>query len=310
MRLYTNFYESQLAAPLTTESTTCVLSHHLPVISGGDYIVLSLKNSTGTKREIVHCTASDGEFGTVTIQRAKEGTIAQEWTINDCIVYAPNTAGIMSNIESLIADTSGAKPTLIPENPLAVTFDMAAYSRVLIEMPDTEGATTDISLQNMPLSGSVIGKHELYILFIEQFQSAKLRVHGEESILIMKDYFAWEKGIQPPVIYNTNWVRNKLIPEGYYLTAFGNKWISLNGGRMGFFEPNYPSNPDIGDTFIAGDITWEFVGSAADVGDETSHDNFNKLLVMITLHSIPNVGVFFGEYKEIGVPDEIGETDA
>jgi hypothetical protein len=105
--VYSNFFNSSLAAPIvSTSATTMTLSSttNAPTITGGQIWAVVLNDAaTQSVFEIVYVTARTGAVCTIT--RGQEGTAAATWLAND-YAYAPDTAGILANFA--LASVAGA----------------------------------------------------------------------------------------------------------------------------------------------------------------------------------------------------------
>jgi len=98
--LFSNNAQTTLAGSITNLSTTLQLSSGagalFPNPTTGQFFRISLSDAaTQLNHEIVYCTARTGDV--CTIQRAQEGTTAQNWNPGDIAANLP-TAGAMSNV--------------------------------------------------------------------------------------------------------------------------------------------------------------------------------------------------------------------
>lgn len=98
--LFSNNAQTTLAGSITNLSTTLQLSSGagalFPNPTTGQFFRLSLSDAaTQLNHEILYCTARTGDV--CTVQRAQEGTTAQNWNPGDIAANLP-TAGAMSNV--------------------------------------------------------------------------------------------------------------------------------------------------------------------------------------------------------------------
>ena len=102
--LFANNIKTTLSAPITTTSTTIIVSSGtgMPVpTTGQTFLVTFVDASTGLLYEIASCTTRSGN--TLTVVRGKEGTTPLNWNAGDTVAMFP-TAGTMQNF----AQISGA----------------------------------------------------------------------------------------------------------------------------------------------------------------------------------------------------------
>lgn len=135
---------STLSAGATSISFNSALTHSagvaVPTLSGGDYIALSIFNSSRNLAEIVHLTAYTSGATTGTILRAQEGTSAVAHSQNSRIVHAANAddfAAVVGEVSDHIDDASGAHAasaiSFSPTGSIAATNVQAAVAEVASE---------------------------------------------------------------------------------------------------------------------------------------------------------------------------------
>jgi len=101
--LFANNASSTLAAPISNSATSLTLASgagaEFPNPSAGQQFALTLNDAaTGLLTEIVYCTARSGD--TLTVVRAQEGTVAQNWLAGDLaasLITAGNLAAMQQS---------------------------------------------------------------------------------------------------------------------------------------------------------------------------------------------------------------------
>lgn len=280
MRNYVNFYVGGLSLSATSSDTTIYLPQQLMPIDAGNHIVLSLKNAAGDKREIVHATSHD-ETGTTVVERAKEGTTAQDWLASDCIVLASNTAGIMSDIESIV-NTSPVDITGVDGQSFNIDLTKRLFS--------VDGANNVVlNIVNEPTTGH----REWDIYFNVSAMSDYFSLRRGES-LIAGDGFIWEDG-QPPCLGNSGWlptiyrnIGDNLIIAG---TGYTRLWQCTTGGVSGETHPTFPVSPAGNATVSDGEVVWTFQDAAIEL------DSLSRILFHIKLTKTPLSEKLLGSWK-------------
>lgn len=117
VQLVRNFVKTSLAAPITAADTSLQLPAGAGAffdIPAGDWCYLTI--NTNTQAEVVKYTSTGSVVGDVIIvERAQDGTVAQDFPAAACITEGWNVAQIQGLIDQSIADT----PT--PTNTMIVT---------------------------------------------------------------------------------------------------------------------------------------------------------------------------------------------
>ncbi len=142
--IFVNLLNTQLAAAASTTSTTLTLSSsaNLPTLESGQFFPLWLQDAaTGQVHELVYVTGVSG--ATLTVERAQEGTSAQNWNIGD-LAYSNGSSGTFAPITAV-------------HSP--VTSETLPTANKMVVLPGT--LTADIAL-TLPAS-PVIGQE--YIIF-------------------------------------------------------------------------------------------------------------------------------------------------
>ena len=91
--IFANFVQTTLSATASTTDTSLSITSaaYLPTLESGQQFPLTLVDAaTETIFEIVYVTAVSGT--TLTVLRAQEGTVAQDWKIGDLVKGSPTTA--------------------------------------------------------------------------------------------------------------------------------------------------------------------------------------------------------------------------
>ena len=117
--VFANFINTTLAAAVSSSSDTITLSSsvNLPTLASGEILPIILNDAaTRSVFEVVYVTAING--ATLTVERAQEGTSAQNWNVGD-YAYTGPTAGTVSPVVSTHSPT--ASETLPVANRLVVT---------------------------------------------------------------------------------------------------------------------------------------------------------------------------------------------
>ena len=137
--VFVNYVDTTLAAAVSSTATSLSLSSsaNLPVLSPGEIMPLTLNDAaTGLVYEIVYVTAISGT--TLTVERAQEGTTAQNWSSGDYAFTGP-TAGTVAPVAGTHSPV--ASETLPAANQLVVT-------------PGTLTAAIDLTLNDAAAAGS------------------------------------------------------------------------------------------------------------------------------------------------------------
>lgn len=152
--IYTNNAVSQLAAPITTSSTSLSVSTGtgsvFPTITGADYFYATLVDAaTSSILEIVKCTARTSD--TLTIVRAQQNTTAHAYSIGDRIELRPTASGF----GELLALAGGTLTGTLKEAPYA---NLASASTIDLNSVDSNnialtGTTTVNTLTAPPAAG-------------------------------------------------------------------------------------------------------------------------------------------------------------
>lgn len=139
--VFANNVSTTLAADTSNTANTFTLSSsaNLPTLLPGQIMPLTLNDAaTRTVFEIVYVTAIDGT--TLTVERAQEGTSAQNWDVGD-YAYCAFTAGTTAPVVS--THSPAASETLPVANRLVVT-------------PGTLAAAIDLTLNDQAAAGSSV----------------------------------------------------------------------------------------------------------------------------------------------------------
>ena len=91
--IFANFVQTTLSATASTTDTSLSVTSdaNIPALASGQQFPLTLVDAaTETIFEIVYVTAVSGT--TLTVLRAQEGTVAQDWKIGDLVKGSPTTA--------------------------------------------------------------------------------------------------------------------------------------------------------------------------------------------------------------------------
>ena len=117
--VFVNYVDTTLAAAASSTATSLSLSSsaNLPTLESGEIMPLTLNDAaTGLVYEIVYVTAISGT--TLTVERAQEGTTAQNWSTGDYAFTGPtaNTVAPVTGTHSPVASE-----TLPAVNRLVVT---------------------------------------------------------------------------------------------------------------------------------------------------------------------------------------------
>ncbi len=156
--VFANFYSEYVTAYCSSTSATISVSSasSLPALGVDQVIPLVLTNAaTESVFEIVYVTAVSGT--TLTILRAQEGTIAQNWQVNDLISCDPTAASVgASNISPA---TTSSQPVPLGQALNVVTVTATGnitLGNVLKTLVSADGATAAITLTIEP--GTVVGQ--------------------------------------------------------------------------------------------------------------------------------------------------------
>lgn len=168
--VFADYINTTLAAAATNTDTTLTLasSTNLPTLATGQIMALTLNDAaTGLVYEIVYVTDISGT--TLTVERAQEGTTAQNWSSGDYAFSGPTAgqqaaAGQIPQIQSGIfnyADDTGAV------NALAVTLSPAPASLAALV-----GAPIHVKVANTNTGASTLDVNGLGAVAIQQFGTA------------------------------------------------------------------------------------------------------------------------------------------
>ncbi len=156
--VFANFYSKYVTAYCSSTSNTISVSSasSLPALGVDQVIPLVLTNAaTESVFEIVYVTAVSGT--TLTILRAQEGTIAQNWQVNDLISCDPTAASVGASNISPATTSSQPVPLGQALNVVAVTATgNITLGNVLKTLVSAGGATAAITLTLEP--GTVVGQ--------------------------------------------------------------------------------------------------------------------------------------------------------
>ena len=156
--VFANFYSEYVTAYCSSPSNTISVSSasSLPALGVDQVIPLVLTNAaTESVFEIVYVTAVSGT--TLTILRAQEGTIAQNWQVNDLISCDPTAASV--GVSNISPATTSSQPVPLGQalNVVAVTATgNITLGNVLKTLVSAGGATAAITLTLEP--GTVVGQ--------------------------------------------------------------------------------------------------------------------------------------------------------
>ena len=139
--VFANYVDTTLAAAVSSTATSLSLSSsaNLPVLAPGEIMPLTLNDAaTGLVYEIVYVTAISGT--TLTVERAQEGTTAQNWSSGDYAFVSPT------------ADT--VSPVVGTHSPVA-SETLPAVNRLVVT-PGTLTADIDLTLNDQAVAGSSV----------------------------------------------------------------------------------------------------------------------------------------------------------
>lgn len=127
--VFANNVSTTLAASAPSSGTTLTLasSAGLPSLSSGQAMPLTLNDAaTGGVYEVVYVTNISGP--TLTVERAQEGTGAQNWSVGD-FAYSTNTAGTTAPVSGSAANPFSASTPAsgTANNQVPTTAFLAAY---------------------------------------------------------------------------------------------------------------------------------------------------------------------------------------
>ena len=111
--IFKNFVEVRLADPVAVGDTTIRVADidSFPDVIGAEYFLPCVLSDTSRKtREIVHAIAIDKDEKTLTVERAKEGTIAKAWPVNTTYFYHAPTAITFDRLYEIVEDATGISP--------------------------------------------------------------------------------------------------------------------------------------------------------------------------------------------------------
>lgn len=164
--VFANYVSTTLAVAASNTATTLTLSSsaNLPTLGTDEIFALTLNDTdTGLIYEIVYVTAISGV--TLTVERAQEGTSAQNWNSGD-IAFSGPTAGqqagmaqvpqVQSGIFSYSADTGAV-------NALAITLTPAPTA-----LADLVGAPIRVKVANTNTGASTLNVNGLGDVAIQQ----------------------------------------------------------------------------------------------------------------------------------------------
>ncbi len=161
--VFANFYSEYVTAYCASTSATISVSSasSLPALGVDQVIPLVLTNAaTESVFEIVYVTAVSGT--TLTILRAQEGTIAQNWQVNDLISCDPTAASVGASNISPATTSSQPVPLGQALNIVAVTATgNITLGNVLKTLVSAGGATAAITLTLEP--GTVLGQEVTFL---------------------------------------------------------------------------------------------------------------------------------------------------
>ncbi len=215
--LFPNFYNTSLAASLTSTATTMSVTTTmgLPTLLSGQVIPLTLtpKSSPGSTYEIVYVTGISGT--TLTIERGMEGTVAQNWNSEDLVLCGP-TGESVSPVRSWHAPVAS-------EN-LPIGND-------LLIMPGTLGAAITLTL---PSTGMVVGN--------------KYRIYGSASAYAVTIGLSNSTGSPFIHLPDGTEVYSYILPasdpqNGIELEWDGTNWKGFNFGIMNIPNATANANP-------------------------------------------------------------------
>ena len=139
--VFVNYVDTTLAAAASSTATSLSLSSsaNLPALGPGEIMPLTLNDAaTGLVYEIVYVTAISGT--TLTVERAQEGTTAQNWSSGDYAFVSPT------------ADT--VSPVVGTHSPVA-SETLPAVNRLVVT-PGTLTADIDLTLNDQAVAGSSV----------------------------------------------------------------------------------------------------------------------------------------------------------
>ena len=137
--VFANYVDTTLAAAASSTATSLSLSSsaNLPVLGPGEVMPLTLNDAaTGLVYEIVYVTAISGT--TLTVERAQEGTTAQNWSSGDYAFVSPTA--------DTVAPVAGTHSPVASETLPAVNH--------LVVTPGTLTAAIDLTLNDQAAAGS------------------------------------------------------------------------------------------------------------------------------------------------------------
>lgn len=119
--VFLNNFSTVTASPLAPADTTLELQDGIAdiaaALTGGNTLVLTLfvsdDQGNETQREIIHATAADELAGTLTIERAKEGTTAEAWEPNAGIEQRLTAGSLSESFRGLISNDTDESTSII-----------------------------------------------------------------------------------------------------------------------------------------------------------------------------------------------------
>jgi hypothetical protein len=160
--IFVNLLNTQLAAAASTTSTTLTLSSsaNLPTLASGQFFPLWLQDAaTGQVHELVYVTGVSG--ATLTVERAREGTSAQNWNIGD-LAYSNGSSGTFAPITAV---HSPVESETLPTANKMVVLPGTLTADIALTLPDSpvigqeytifgSGADYTVTVQTDVTSGS------------------------------------------------------------------------------------------------------------------------------------------------------------
>ena len=106
---FINNYETKLTAQATAAATSITVSNAAGLsLAAGEVYRMTIQNADASSYELVDVTAISGN--TLTVQRAKESTTAQIWTVDSIVLCSVTAAQIaqIGDIETALTAIIGS----------------------------------------------------------------------------------------------------------------------------------------------------------------------------------------------------------
>jgi len=194
--IFANNVQTTLASAASSTSTTLTLasSANLPTLATGQMMPITLNDvATGTIYEICYVTAISGP--TLTVERAQEGTAAQNWSVGD-YAFSAMTAGtglttnsVSATTETLVVSTSAVVPAATASNQ-AVQASQLSYVAPIDALQTFTSVTTG-TLTTATLTAPCAG------MFL-------VLGTGASSVILTGEYFSTSPGSGTSVVFSND----------------------------------------------------------------------------------------------------------